>query len=30
MTQAAEKIRKIPIAIPSFTDEEWQAVREPC
>lgn len=29
MTQATEKIRKIPIAIPSLTDEEWQATREP-
>ena len=29
MTQAAEKIRKIPIAVPSLSDEEWQAVREP-
>jgi dTDP-4-amino-4,6-dideoxygalactose transaminase len=29
MGQPAEKIRKIPIAIPSLGDEEWQAVREP-
>lgn len=29
MTRAAEIIRKIPIAIPALTDEEWQAVREP-
>ncbi|MDP2193855.1 MAG: DegT/DnrJ/EryC1/StrS family aminotransferase [Alphaproteobacteria bacterium] len=27
--ESADKIRKIPIAIPSLTDEEWQAVREP-
>ncbi len=27
--QTVKKIRKIPIAIPSLTDEEWQAVREP-
>lgn len=29
MTQAAEKIRKIPIAVPSLSDDEWNAVREP-
>jgi dTDP-4-amino-4,6-dideoxygalactose transaminase len=29
MSQTAEKIRKIPIAVPSLTDEEWNAVREP-
>lgn len=29
MTYTTEKMRKIPIAIPSLTDEEWQAVREP-
>lgn len=29
MTQTAEKIRKIPIAIPSLSDDEWNAVREP-
>lgn len=29
MNQAAEKIRKIPIAIPSLSDEEWEAVKEP-
>ncbi len=29
MGQPAEKMRKIPIAIPSLTDEEWLAVKEP-
>lgn len=29
MEKAAEKIRKIPISIPSLSDEEWEAVREP-
>ncbi len=29
MTQGAEKIRKIPIAVPALSDEEWQAIREP-
>lgn len=29
MSQPAEKIRKIPIAIPSLGEEEWQALREP-
>lgn len=29
MNQLAEKIRKIPIAIPSIGEDEWQAVREP-
>lgn len=29
MTQGSENIRKIPIAIPALTDEEWQAAREP-
>jgi len=29
MNQPAEIIRKIPIAIPSLTEEEWQAIREP-
>ena len=29
MTQTAEKLRKIPIAVPSLGDEEWQAIREP-
>ena len=29
MTELAEQIRKIPIAVPSLTDEEWHAIREP-
>ncbi|EKE00955.1 MAG: hypothetical protein ACD_21C00250G0028 [uncultured bacterium] len=29
MSQLTEKLRKIPIAIPSLGDEEWQAIREP-
>lgn len=29
MTLPSEKIRKIPIAIPSLSDEEWHAIREP-
>ncbi len=29
MADSTDKIRKIPIAVPSLTDEEWQAVREP-
>lgn len=29
MTQVIQKMRKIPIAIPSLTDEEWQAMHEP-
>lgn len=29
MAQTEDKIRKIPIAIPSLSDDEWQAVREP-
>jgi perosamine synthetase len=29
MTHATGKYRKIPIAVPSLGDEEWQAVREP-
>lgn len=29
MGEAAQKMRKIPIAIPSLGEEEWQAVREP-
>jgi perosamine synthetase len=29
MVQYAEKLRKIPIAIPCLGEEEWQAIREP-
>ncbi|HQS83366.1 MAG: perosamine synthetase [Alphaproteobacteria bacterium 16-39-46] len=29
MTSILEKIRNIPIAVPSLGDEEWQAMREP-
>ena len=29
MIETAEKLRKIPIAVPSLGDEEWQAIREP-
>lgn len=29
MSQTVEKIRKISIAVPSLSDEEWGAVREP-
>lgn len=29
MSQTAEKLRKISIAVPSLSDEEWNAVREP-
>ncbi len=29
MIETAEKLRKIPIAIPSLGEEEWQAIREP-
>ena len=29
MNQSAKSLRKIPIAIPSLGEEEWQAIREP-
>ncbi len=29
MTQTAEKLRKIPIALPSVGEEEWMALKEP-